>query len=722
MTSPTNVVAKSPLDLERSKATFNIQAMTNAYYGSAENAARRKFIISPIEEDVTVQKYEWSREEAMAKSIDHFIKVHKSFTEKGFRPQPNDVGYMSEAATQTGSMMPGFLLYLPTVMGQASEEQIRLWYPLALRFGYVASYCQTEVTHGSAIRGIETTATFDPTTGDFILNSPTIGSTKWWNSGTGCVATHGAVFANLIIKGKNYGPHFFFVQFRDEFHKPLPGIELGDTGTKVGDNAMDTGYIRFTSVRVPRQHLMAKRQHVERDGTYVKHNEKTNSTTTNSELAELTARVAPLMTMTRARAGTVANCAGRLSIGATIVARYSCVRFQGFDTSDSMGKRENAVIDYTIQLTRVLRQIANCYAFRFTSFIMTEKMITLSEKINSGGVLEGVEEMHATSSGLKSYCTRVAADGLEDLRRCCGGHGYLLNSGVAAVAQDFVWIGTAEGDFFVLSLQLGRYLIKSYHNARAGKPLASITQVLKPLRDPGFDPLKIHQQSRSTVAAPKTIDQVLNISYLQQILSTRVLISVKEVGERIELLQKSNKLTLEQAMNKCALDLDQLSVSLCTHYIFHNFVEYIEKNSSKLDSNIKQVLTQLAQFFAIMEISRGQKFIGIVSREETILLDGAIEKLLMDLRPNVVPLVDAFDIPDSVLCSCLGRYDGNYQQALLEYARASPLNKNIPFKGYEQVLEPHLDKEFLKLRGKAHPALLGGEDSSNNNTNKQARM
>lgn len=37
--------------------------------------------------------------------------------------------------------------------------------------------------------------------------------------------------------GKEYGIHVFMLQLRDENHKPLPGIEMGDVGPKLGDHA-----------------------------------------------------------------------------------------------------------------------------------------------------------------------------------------------------------------------------------------------------------------------------------------------------------------------------------------------------------------------------------------------------------------------------------------------------------------------------------------------------
>ena len=44
----------------------------------------------------------------------------------------------------------------------------------------------------------------------------------------------------------------------------------------------------------------------------------------------------------------------------------------------------------------------------------------------------------------------MAADGIEDLRRACGGHGYLMSSGIAPLEVDFKGPNTtAEGDYVV---------------------------------------------------------------------------------------------------------------------------------------------------------------------------------------------------------------------------------------------------------------------------------
>ncbi len=78
------------------------------------------------------------------------------------------------------------------------------------------------------------------------------------------------------------------------------------------------------NVRIPRLHILSKRQHVEPDGTYVRHGSGDKGG----------ASKAHYLTMMQARASMVSGAGGKLAIAATIATRYSCVRRQGFvDTS-----------------------------------------------------------------------------------------------------------------------------------------------------------------------------------------------------------------------------------------------------------------------------------------------------------------------------------------------------------------------------------------------------
>lgn len=54
-------------------------------------------------------------------------------------------------------------------------------------------------------------------------------------------------------------------------------------------------------------------------------------------------------------------------------------------------------------------------------------------------------------------------------------------------------------------------------------------------------------------------------------------------------------------------------------------------------------------------------------------------------------LVDAFDFPDLVLDSDLGRWDGNVYPAIMAYAKASRLNESEVHEGFFKYQKPFVD-------------------------------
>ena len=108
----------------------------------------------------------------------------------------------------------------------------------------VGCYAQTELAHGSNVRGLQTTATFIPETDEIEVHTPTLDAAKWWPGGLGHTANHALVFARLISRGKDCGLQSFIVPIRDAKHRPLPGVTTGDIGPKIGYNTMDNGMAR----------------------------------------------------------------------------------------------------------------------------------------------------------------------------------------------------------------------------------------------------------------------------------------------------------------------------------------------------------------------------------------------------------------------------------------------------------------------------------------------
>ena len=55
------------------------------------------------------------------------------------------------------------------------------------------------------MQGLETTATLDLKTDEWVIHTPSIKATKFWPGGLGLTATHAVVFAQLIIDGNTHG-------------------------------------------------------------------------------------------------------------------------------------------------------------------------------------------------------------------------------------------------------------------------------------------------------------------------------------------------------------------------------------------------------------------------------------------------------------------------------------------------------------------------------------
>lgn len=95
----------------------------------------------------------------------------------------------------SGSLMNHYNLFGFTLATQGSQEQVDYWMKRTMKFEIIGCYAQTELGHGSNIRGLETTATYDKSTQEFVIETPTLTSMKWWPGALGKVATHAVLYA-----------------------------------------------------------------------------------------------------------------------------------------------------------------------------------------------------------------------------------------------------------------------------------------------------------------------------------------------------------------------------------------------------------------------------------------------------------------------------------------------------------------------------------------------
>ena len=103
---------------------------------------------------------------------------------------------------------------------------------------------------------VQTTATYDEASDEFILDTPHEGARKNWIS-QGFVADKAVVLADLIVKGESKGPHAFVMDFRSS-GSLVPGVKIDDMGSKTVGNDLDNAWIAFDNVTLPRTAMLSR--------------------------------------------------------------------------------------------------------------------------------------------------------------------------------------------------------------------------------------------------------------------------------------------------------------------------------------------------------------------------------------------------------------------------------------------------------------------------------
>jgi acyl-CoA oxidase len=578
-----------------------------------------------------------------------------------------------------------WVMFVPNIMSLCDKEQQAEWLPLCRDWRMIGCYAQTELGHGSNVRALETTATFLPETkgggkgGSFVIHSPTLTSAKFWPGTLGRTANHAMVIARLIDSdGVDRGVHNFLVPLRSmKDHALLPGVTTGDIGPKIGYNTMDNGFATFDHVKIPRRNMAMRFAQVDENGKY--------SIKTTGDAASKVAYI----TMMQVRAH-ICNEAGKnLAIACCIAIRYSAVRRQGFKDS---GREEHQILDYKQQQHRLFPLLAASYCFFFTGKKVLQRLAEIEQKIVADQYVSKAEvtDIHASSSGLKSFTTTMAADGIEDCRKACGGHGFLQCSGLPELITTYLQNPTVEGDNHMLPQQVIKVLLKLVEALQNGNDWSDYKPCDSYYLIPSLKSIILSDRKEKCEAGTK--NEMLQIPVLLLAFRHRAARIVVEVALHMQASIVDGGMTPQDAWNQALVEMARASHAYSQFLLLRNFVNgiYDEKNNSIIGDTEALVLTDLARLLALywMEREIGD-FLedGFLSAQQSRWVRSNVLDLLDIVRPNAVALVDARDFSDFRLKSALGRFDGDVYPAIMEAARKDPLNQSEPGLGYKEHLK-----------------------------------
>merc|ERR1719245_1647889 len=169
----------------------------------------------------------------------------------------------------TTKMTVQFNLFGGTVLKLGTERHHKELLEGIDNLNDVGCFGLTELGYGNNAVEMETTATYDPDTKEFIVHTPHPLAQKYWITNGAVHAKHVVVMAQMFVEGKNEGIHAVLVRMRDDDMNTMPGVTIEDMGYKMGLNGVDNAKLSFNNVRIPRENLLNKYSDVTEDGKFV---------------------------------------------------------------------------------------------------------------------------------------------------------------------------------------------------------------------------------------------------------------------------------------------------------------------------------------------------------------------------------------------------------------------------------------------------------------------
>lgn len=160
----------------------------------------------------------------------------------------------------------------------------------------------------------------------------------------------------------------------------------------------------------------------------------------------------------------------------------------------------------------------------------------------------------------------------------------------------------------------------------------------------------------------------------------------------------------KRSWNSLLVDFWRLSTAHSQYLVVKNFYEAVSSPelSSALDPDTKTLMHQLFRLYALHTLEReAAEFFSsgaVTVRQITLTRTTAVMKLLDEIRPHAVRLVDAWAIPDWQLDSSLGRYDGQvYEDLFRRASQENPVNDLVfdPYPWNQAVLKNEPPKSKL---------------------------
>ncbi|MGD2044909.1 MAG: acyl-CoA dehydrogenase [Gemmatimonadota bacterium] len=480
-------------------------------------------------------------------------------------------------------------------------------------------YAMTETGHGSNVRDMETTATYDPETDELVVHTPNDAATKDY---IGNAALHGrlaTVFARIVVADEDHGVHAVLVPIRDEAGAVLPGVGIEDCGEKEGLNGVDNGRIRFDQVRVPRQSLLDRFASIDAEGRY------------ESPIPSPGRRFfGMLRTLVLGRVSIAAASVSATKVGLTTAIRYAAERRQFGPDQEP----EQPILDYPLIQRALLPRLATTFALHFA---VRDLQAWAADPERSGDpALEGA------AAGLKAYASEHCVASLQAGREACGGRGYLAESGFADLKADTDVFTTFEGANFVLYQLVAKGLLSRFRDEMGDLNLRRALRYLRERAETAVTEL-------NPVATRRTDEEhLLDPEFHKGALRYREERLLRSAATRI-------RARLEAGMDsfKAVTECQDHLVTLARAHVEHVLFEHLDDAVARAPTpGLSEALRSLASLYALSRLEADRGWF-LESRyfepNKARAIRSRVSALCEEVGDCCEVLVDGLGVPDAVL-------------------------------------------------------------------------
>ncbi|MFK4791628.1 acyl-CoA dehydrogenase [Microbacterium sp. ZW T5_56] len=521
-------------------------------------------------------------------------------------------------------------LFGAAILHLGTDEHHSAWLPGAMDMSIPGAFAMTEIGHGSDVASIGTTATYDPETEEFVINTPFRAA---WKDYLGNAAKDGiaaTVFAQLITNGVNHGVHCFYVPIRDENGQLLPGVSSEDDGLKGGLNGIDNGRLAFDHVRVPRTNLLNKYGDVAADGTY------------SSPIASPGRRFFTMLgTLVQGRVSLDGAASWASAVGLTIAITYATQRRQ-FDQGS--GTDETVLLDYGKHQRRLLPRLATTYAQIFAH----DEFLKKFDGVFSGRAAsdDDRQDLETLAAALKPLSTWHALDTLQECREACGGSGFMFENRFTGLRADLDIYATFEGDNNILLQLVGKRLLTEYGQQVAGKDPKQLAAFAvgqtagKVFHGAGLR--RLGQAVADFGSTARSVELGLRGDDQHELLQERVQQMVADIAMR---MRGGKKLSAEESFALFSENQTELMEAARAHGELLQWEAFTDALATAPDDGTREVLTWVRDLFGLGLIEKHLAWYiinGRLSTQRAASVSRYIDRLCARLRPHALDLIGAF--------------------------------------------------------------------------------